>query len=147
MNRSPDVKTTSAALRLERTSKTANCPARRQNGKRGSFFAPWKRAVISRAAPIDINSFSHFCSCLGVKAQIACGCREESYKVAAAQPISVRPPQEVLWDAIPKALESMPGNARVVGRVLGITVAKVASHGPQIGALVCKVKPHEYGGI
>ena len=70
------------------------------------------------------------------------GYREESYKVAAAQPISVRPPQEVLVEAapIPKGRRIVPGKACVVGRVLGITVAKVVLHGPQIGALVRKVK-------
>jgi len=29
----------------------------------------------------------------------------------------------------------MPGNACIVGRVLGITMAKVVLYGPQIGAL------------
>jgi hypothetical protein len=37
------------------------------------------------------------------------------------------------------SLEPMPGNPGVMGGVLGIAMAEVILHGPQIGALICKI--------
>ena len=75
MHSSSDVKTTSAALRLERTNLHPKPPIVRRRGGRQTrvVLRPRKRTLISRAAPIDINSFSHLCSWLGVRAQVACG--------------------------------------------------------------------------
>jgi hypothetical protein len=39
----------------------------------------------------------------------------------------------------PKPLETVPGNAGIVRRVLGIPVAEVIQHGPEIGALISQV--------
>src|SRR5262245_29459554 len=75
MHSSSDVKATSAAMRLERTNLHPKPPIVRSGRIRQPrvVLCPCKRAVISRAAAIDINSFSHLYSWLGVKAQIACG--------------------------------------------------------------------------
>src|SRR5262245_26888605 len=40
---------------------------------------------------------------------------------------------------LPEALETATGHAGIVRRVLGVPVAEIVLHGPQIGALVCQV--------
>jgi anti-anti-sigma regulatory factor len=75
MHSSSDVKTKSTALRLKRTNLHPKPPIVRRGSRRQTrvVLCPCKRAAIGRAAAIDINSFSHLYSWLGVKARIACG--------------------------------------------------------------------------
>jgi hypothetical protein len=64
MHSSSDVKTKSAALRLERTNLHPKPPIVRRGSRRQTrvVLYPCKRTVIGRAAAIDINSFSHLYS-------------------------------------------------------------------------------------
>src|SRR5262245_7445638 len=116
MYRSSDGKSTSAALRLERTNLHPKPPIVRSGCRRQPrvVLCACKRAVISRTAAVDINSLSHLHSWLGVmKAQIACGvlgselqggrCLANLSQAATRSAVDATPS--------PKVLKLMPGNA------------------------------------
>src|SRR5262245_35188173 len=124
MYSSSGVKTTSAALRLDRTNLHPKPPIVRSGRRRQPrvVLCPCKCAVISRTAAIDINSLSHLHSWLGVmKAEIACGVLRRELQGGRCLANLSQATTRSAVDATPspKVLKLMPGNACIVGRVLG----------------------------
>jgi hypothetical protein len=90
------------------------------------FTANCRRRIARRAAPEDRAHTQSWTTRIALSGR----------RPRRTYPASL----EIVWlDLLPQPLEPMPGNAGVMGGVLGISVTEVILHRPQISALIGQV--------